>query len=34
VLAIDRAIDELAWRPRRSLDEGLAETWAWVTAGS
>jgi UDP-glucose 4-epimerase len=30
VLAIDRAIDELAWRPRRSLDEGLAETWNWL----
>ena len=30
VLAIDRAIDELAWRPRLSLDEGLAETWNWV----
>ncbi len=23
---------ELRWKPRRSLDEGLAETWAWISA--
>ena len=27
------AADVLGWRPGRSLAQGLAETWAWVTAG-
>jgi UDP-glucose 4-epimerase len=24
---------ELGWEPKQSLDDGLAETWAWFTAG-
>ena len=24
-----RAVDELGWRPERSLEEGLRETWEW-----
>jgi UDP-glucose 4-epimerase len=24
---------ELGWEPRHTLDEGLAETWAWMSAG-
>jgi UDP-glucose 4-epimerase len=32
VLDIQRAASELGWRPRHSLDEGLAETWAWISA--
>jgi UDP-glucose 4-epimerase len=27
VLDPSRAVDELSWRPERSLDEGLRETW-------
>jgi UDP-glucose 4-epimerase len=30
VLDIALAGRELGWRPRHSLDDGLAETWAWV----
>jgi UDP-glucose 4-epimerase len=30
VLDIARSERELGWRPQRSLDEGLAETWRWV----
>jgi UDP-glucose 4-epimerase len=33
VLDITRAGKELDWRPRHSLDDGLAETWSWFTAG-
>jgi nucleoside-diphosphate-sugar epimerase len=25
-------VDELGWRPERSLEEGLAETWASFSA--
>ena len=32
VLDVSRAARELGWRPRHSLDEGLAETWAWITS--
>jgi UDP-glucose 4-epimerase len=32
VLDISRAARELGWRPRHSLGEGLAQTWAWITA--
>jgi UDP-glucose 4-epimerase len=32
VLDIARAGRELGWRPERTLAEGLAETWAWVTS--
>jgi len=32
VLDISRAERELGWRPRRDLEAGLAETWAWFTA--
>jgi UDP-glucose 4-epimerase len=32
VLDVSLAARELGWRPRHSLDEGLAETWAWITA--
>jgi len=32
VLDPSLAARELGWRPRRSLAEGLAETWSWVTA--
>jgi UDP-glucose 4-epimerase len=31
VLDVSLAERELGWRPRHSLDEGLAETWAWIT---
>jgi UDP-glucose 4-epimerase len=27
-----RARRELGWEPKRSLDEGLAETWAWIAS--
>jgi UDP-glucose 4-epimerase len=31
VLDISRAVDELGWRPERSLEEGLRETWEWMS---
>jgi nucleoside-diphosphate-sugar epimerase len=34
VLDISRSAAELGWRPARSLDEGLAETWAWILEDS
>ena len=32
VLDISLAERELGWKPGRTLDEGLAETWRWVTS--
>jgi UDP-glucose 4-epimerase len=32
VLDPGRAVDELGWRPERSLEDGLRETWEWVSA--
>lgn len=32
VAANDRARDELGWKPRRSLDETIADAWAFVRA--
>jgi len=32
VLDVSLAARELGWRPRHSLDDGLAETWRWVTS--
>jgi UDP-glucose 4-epimerase len=32
VLDASLAKRELGWEPRHSLDEGLAETWAWITS--
>ena len=32
VLDPGRAVDELGWRPERSLEEGLRETWEWFSA--
>ena len=32
VLDAGRAVDELGWRPERSLEEGLRETWEWISA--
>ncbi len=32
VLDVGRAARELGWRPEHTLAQGLAETWAWVTA--
>jgi UDP-glucose 4-epimerase len=32
VLDPSRAQRELGWSPKHSLDEGLAETWAWISA--
>jgi UDP-glucose 4-epimerase len=32
VLDIDRAKRELGWEPRHSLDEGLTETWSWMSS--
>jgi UDP-glucose 4-epimerase len=32
VLDVSLAARALGWRARRTLDEGLAETWAWITA--
>ena len=31
VLDASRARRELGWEPQRSLDEGLAATWAWIS---
>jgi UDP-glucose 4-epimerase len=31
VLDPSRAVDELAWRAERSLEEGLRETWEWIS---
>jgi len=33
VLDPSRARRELGWEPEHSLDEGLAATWAWISAG-
>ena len=32
VLDASRALRELGWAPQRSLDEGLAATWAWISS--
>jgi len=32
VLDIELAARELGWRPERSLDDGLVETWRWIRA--
>jgi len=32
VLDVSLAVDELGWRPERSLEEGLRETWEWISA--
>jgi UDP-glucose 4-epimerase len=32
VLDVSRARRDLGWRARRSLRDGLAETWAWIAA--
>ena len=32
VLDISRAIDELGWRPEHSFEDGLRETWEWMSA--
>jgi len=32
VLDISRAVDELGWRPEHSLEDGLRETWEWMSA--
>jgi UDP-glucose 4-epimerase len=32
VAAADRAREELGWRPRRSLDDMIADAWAWHQA--
>jgi UDP-glucose 4-epimerase len=32
VLDVSSAARELDWRPRHTLDDGLAETWSWITA--
>jgi UDP-glucose 4-epimerase len=31
VLDPSRAVDELGWRPERSLEDGLRETWEWMS---
>jgi UDP-glucose 4-epimerase len=33
VLDASRARREHGWEPRHSLDDGLAATWAWISAG-
>jgi UDP-glucose 4-epimerase len=32
VLDVARAAGELGWRARHTLEEGLAETWAWISS--
>ena len=32
VLDASLAERDLGWRPRQSLGEGLAETWAWISS--
>jgi UDP-glucose 4-epimerase len=32
VLDASLAKQELGWEPQHSLDEGLAETWAWISS--
>ena len=32
VLDINKAADELGWRPETSLEEGLRQTWNWIRA--
>ena len=32
VLDINKAADELGWRPDTSLEEGLRQTWDWIRA--
>jgi UDP-glucose 4-epimerase len=32
MLDASRARQELGWEPQRSLDEGLAATWAWISS--
>jgi UDP-glucose 4-epimerase len=34
VVDVSLAELELGWRPERALDEGLAETWAWISTNS
>jgi UDP-glucose 4-epimerase len=34
VLDISRARRDLGWSPRTPLEEGLARTWSWTTAGA
>ena len=34
VLDASLAERELDWRPRQSLDEGLAETWSWISSSN
>jgi UDP-glucose 4-epimerase len=31
VLDVSRAARELGWRPRHTLDDGLRETWTWIS---
>ena len=33
VLDVSLAMRELGWEPKHPLDDGLAETWAWMAAG-
>jgi UDP-glucose 4-epimerase len=32
VLDASLAKRELGWEPQHSLDEGLAETWSWISS--